>query len=172
MYVALICLTVNMRLKSIIDPYYSHSQAISGEALVRVLTSEEYSNIDVNDHHRLLQCFCLSVSSLTHGFPSDSKIVKFIYATAAVFSDTEQEEAVLGAMLQIIAAGYKKLQCELVTAPLSNEQDLHSALFRQLYVTVKRLEKILTLHNEMRSEGRSRDITVRPQQAKMFAVAA
>jgi hypothetical protein len=161
-----------MRLKSIIDPYYSQSQAISGEALVRVLTSEEYSDIDSNDHHRLLQCFCLSVSSLTHGFPSDSKIVKFIYATAAVFSDPEQEEAVLGAMLQVITAGYKKLQSELVVAPLSTEQELHGALFRQIYVTVKRLERILTQHNEMRSEGHSRDITLRPQQTKLYAVVA
>ncbi|EKM84374.1 hypothetical protein AGABI1DRAFT_104272 [Agaricus bisporus var. burnettii JB137-S8] len=163
---------LNMRLKSIIDPYYSQSQAISGEALLRVLTSEEYSNVDTRDHHRLLQCFCLSISSLTHGFPSDSKIVKFIYATAAVFSDPEQEEAVLGAMLQVITAGYKKLQSELAVAPLSTEQELHGALFRQIYVTVKRLERILTQHNEMRSEGHAQDMTLRLQQTKMYAVAA
>lgn len=158
-----------MRLKSIIDPQYSQSQATSGNALVQVLSSEEYFNIDPNDHHRLLQCFCLSISSLTYGFPTDSNLEKFIYATAAVFSDPEQEEAVLDALLQVITAGYKKLQSDLVT-PWSTEQELHGALFRHLYVTVKRLERILTQYNEMRGEGYSRDVTLSQPQSNLHPV--
>jgi hypothetical protein len=158
-----------MRLKSIIDPHYSESQAASGRALVEVLISEEYYNIDPTDYHRLLQCFCLSISSLTYGFPADDNLEKFIYTTAAVFSDPEQDEVVLQALLQVITAGYKKLQNDL-TFPRSTEQELHGALFRHLYVTVKRLERILTQHNETRGEGFSWDVDLQQPQTNLHPV--
>ena len=153
---------VNMRLKSIIDPYYSQSQSASGKALVDVLTSEEYYNIGPTDYHRLLQCFCLSISSLTRGFPADKNLGKFIHTTAAVFSDPEQDEAVLQALLEVIVAGYKKLQNDLAHG-WPTEQELHGTLFRHLYVTVKRLERILTRYNEMRGQAYSREIVLQPR---------
>ena len=155
-------LLVNMRLKSIIDPHYSQSQSASGKALVDVLTSEEYYKIRPADHHRLLQCFCLSISSLTRGFPADENLVKFIHATAAVFSDPEQDEAVLRALLEVIVAGYKKLQNDLAHG-WPTEQELHGTLFRHLYVTVKRLERILTRYNEMGGQAYSREIELQPR---------
>lgn len=158
-----------MRLKSIIDPQYSLFQTTSGQALVQVLTSEEYHDVDSSDYHRLLQCFCLSISSLTHGFPTDTNLEKFIYTTAAVFSDPEQDEAILQALLQVITAGYRKLQGDL-SAPWSTEEELHGALFRHLYVTVKRLERILTQYNEMRGEGYSRDIAPHQPQTNLHPV--
>lgn len=160
---------VNLRLKSIIDPYYSRSQATSGKVLVEVLASEDYSNIDPHDYHRLLQCFCLSISSLTHGFPADPNLEKFIYTTAAVFSDPEQDETILQALLQVITAGYRKLQGDIATS-WSTEQELHGTLFRHLYVTVKRLERILTQYNETRGEGHSRDITLGQSQTNLHPV--
>ncbi|KAF9449988.1 hypothetical protein P691DRAFT_798674 [Macrolepiota fuliginosa MF-IS2] len=160
---------LNMRLKSIIDPQYSRSQATSGQALVQVLLSEEYHDIDSSDYHRLLQCFCLSISSLSYGFPADGNLDKFIYATAAVFSDPDQDEAVLQALLHVITAGYRKLQSDL-SVPRSTEQELHGALFRHLYVTVKRLERILTQYNEMRGEGYSRDGALHQPQTSLHPV--
>ncbi|KAJ3572150.1 hypothetical protein NP233_g3277 [Leucocoprinus birnbaumii] len=160
---------LNMRLKSIIDPHYSQSQSASGKALVEVLTSEEYHNIAPEDYHRHLQCFCLSISSLTHGFPTDANLEKFIYATAAVFSDPEQDEVILRALLDVITAGYRKLQNDLSHA-WSTEQELHGTLFRHLYVTVKRLERLLTQYNEMRGEGYSREVELHQPQAKLHPV--
>jgi len=157
-------LLVNMRLKSIIDPHYSQSQSASGKALVDVLTSEEYHKIGPADHHRLLQCFCLSISSLTRGFPADENLVKFIHATAAVFSDPEQDEAVLQALLEVIVAGYKKLQND-VSHGWPTEEELHGTLFRHLYVTVKRLERILTRYNEMRGQAYSRETELQPRNS-------
>lgn len=153
---------VNMRLKSIIDPHYSQSQFASGKALVEVLTSEEYYNVPPADYRHLLECFCLSISSLTRGFPADENLDKFIYATAAVFSDPEQDEAVVRALLEVIVAGYKKLQNDLIH-PWSTEQELHGTLFRHLYVTVKRLERILTRYNEMRGQAYTRKIELQPR---------
>lgn len=160
---------VNMRLKSIIDPHYSQSQSASGKALVEVLISEEYYNIAQEDYHRLLQCFCLSISSLTHGFPADTNLEKFIYTTAAVFSDPEQDEVILQALLEVITAGYRKLQTDL-THSWTSEQELHGTLFRHLYVTVKRLERILTQYNETRGEGNSREVELQPPQSNLHPV--
>ncbi|KXN85999.1 hypothetical protein AN958_10610 [Leucoagaricus sp. SymC.cos] len=162
---------LNMRLKSIIDPHYSHSQAASGKALVDVLTSEEYHNINLQDYHRLLQCFCLSISSLTYGFPTDAHLEKFVYTIAAVFSDPEQDEVVLQALLEVIIAGYRKLQSDL-TASWETEQELHGTLFRHLYMTVKELERILTRYNEMRGEGYPREIQVHQPQTNLHPVTA